>query len=787
MNLLVSQTRFSGSSSLQITTNDALGSLVQPSFSILVVGELLNRDISSEQSNVSITDSSNMLISRNTVTDGAILVIAVPIHLAGGASVVVDSNQATLRTGTKSPLLFIEPIYLTGENESISIIQNNISIELLLSHADPTVCPPPALTLFVTSAALPLGNISSLSIVKNTFEQKAANLSSLANDPCPCLFLSIFLVDHTEIIQNSFNCDAQTQVVFEKLVGKSSMYLWQNHFKLGKIDNITIFDVRNLSLAGNSNLSIWTNSANVSDAIMGTKRITLYNVTGHVEIEDSPFLLSCYNTVYDEGTQEPYSIDARIFPSAVSERATHCDSPTHAPISPILAVVKVAQKVKEVTSIVVTVTAVASVAGGQLGVANAIVRMADCEDPGDIDGGSLDILVHPLQFSFGDRAYQRYSAGAISDTLLVPLIVTAIALGPVRLMLMHPRSIPSHVAMAQMGWPSLLVLPFANLAEGIGMTTMTSLLSGETFGIGMGIIALAVLIAFFASWLWILARVVPRGRQVLRVENAVDEQGKQRLFVLRILRPSHRWVPREAEGPSTLNPVFVEKYNNTVGDKYWYYAELASFVCSVVVGVAESLPSSVCRERAAIAVVIALSQCVLSLVALVPIERVLQSLLALCLVPLYIVVMVKVFSDDQNDNDGEDGLDTAIAVLSTASNMIGIALMSIGLLVGLREVIHILRATPKRKRVKSTNSNESSNVYPFDSATPLVLPMAEVPSFQPLLYAREAENDVEEEREVEEERVPHKMRQRSERVERTVDEVLDYVEEVAIQGRLLTL
>ena len=85
-----------------------------------------------------------------------------------------------------------------------------------------------------------------------------------------------------------------------------------------------------------------------------------------------------------------------------------------------------AAALQQVSGGVVSVVAVAGgvTGAGQLGVANALTRLASCtEDDGD-DDETLPILVHPLQFSFystggGDGLRGAYAASVISNTIII--------------------------------------------------------------------------------------------------------------------------------------------------------------------------------------------------------------------------------------------------------------------------------------------------------------------------------------------------------------------------------
>lgn len=425
----------------------------------------------------------------------------------------------------------------------------------------------------------------------------------------------------------------------------------------------------------------------------------------------SQSLLLSTSLSHQGGTPSPRRIS--LSGNVTFTREINFTSPAPALI-PIPAAVEVARQTREVASVAVIVTAVTSAVGGQLGVANAMMRLADCEDKDK----PLPLLVHPLQFNFGDQQYQKNAAGAISNTIIVPLIITLIAVGPVRMLIMRVRDVSSRKALEQMGWPSLLIVPFSNLAEGIGVTTVASIMSGAPFGVALGAISGTIVLVFIGSWLWILMKIIPRSRLELTQVVQEDKPDKEtkRAAVRKIMRPSRRWIPRENE--INLSPRFVERYGNAIGDKTWFYADLLSFLCSLVVGTIENLPGSLCKERILIAMVPALAQCVLSVLTIVPMERFLQALLVVCLVPMYLLVAIQVF----RGSSGDEVLEEVVSVLSGAGNMIGIGVTALNLIVGIWEMV-----TTHRNRGRHDPKSKEKKVNLADAnASDLDIPMLEI-------------------------------------------------------------
>ena len=198
---------------------------------------------------------------------------------------------------------------------------------------------------------------------------------------------------------------------------------------------------------------------------------------------------------------------------------------------------------------------------------------------------------------------------------------------------------------------------------------------------------------------------------------------------LGFVQPMWRWAPRPTvsdvdgdggesgalgnrSGGRVIDEAEVERYNNTLGDKRWFYAEIASFGCSLLVGAMEGVPAARCRPRAVVALIAATLQCGLSLTTVVPIELALQSLLACCIIPLSIAVTAKVFSDDDgagdSGSDGDDGVSAAIDALSLVGNMVGIGLMAVGVVRGAFEMLtsYRRRAAPMRGIDATANSRQ---------------------------------------------------------------------------------
>ena len=494
--------------------------------------------------------------------------------------------------------------------------------------------------------------------------------------------------------------------------------------------------------------------------------------------------------------------------------------------------VDTSRRITGTVSVVISVASVTSITGGQIGVANAMARMASCgrgegggrkkEGPpkngaknnatGDDGVGWEDddeeeevpILVHPLRFSVWDGQGNEegmYFAAPISNMLLIPSAV-AIASRFImpRLLLCLGLHETEASALTTVGWPSVVAMPIITLAEGTGVSIVRSLsASGAAAPVGVpfGLMGLAALVVFIAAWARALFLVVPRRRVVLvrndewdgdvggdpgqeatvrrrpfaRRESSLTAAPRQLLLLfVRATCPTYMWAPsasEEAEGEGVAgtategreegaashsvemiemplldsprddeeqrtggegNPPparshhpaargrtaevtedLIEQYGNALGDKRWYYAEIASFFCSLLVGAMEGVPDAHCRPRAVIAAIATILQCFFNCLSLIPLELGLELISAAAVAPMAIVVVARVFTDD-GDGDpappgsGEATLEAATALLVAVANIVGLLLLALALFIGAREMLtrrrHLtrVRVSPAAKK-----------------------------------------------------------------------------------------
>ena len=382
---------------------------------------------------------------------------------------------------------------------------------------------------------------------------------------------------------------------------------------------------------------------------------------------------------------------------------------------------------------VASVSAVVSVSGGQLGVANAMMRLASCDedDEAEEDNSDVPVLVHPLRFSFGGwGATGAYAAAAVGNTIIIPSAVALVARFPLRLFLVRVRGNSARQALVSIGFPAVVMTPFLTLAEGTAVSVVRALRSGTPQGIAFGLMGFAATAVFVAAWLRVLILILPRRRLNLAVnpDGAEGEQHREGCGkrLLRLFAPTRTWVPAETEeedesrqqatlltgddggaggqemaavdvvtnSRSLLDPEAeaaeacrrrrrlkflsenCERFEKTLGDKQLFYAEIASFGCSLLVGVCEGVPSTFCVERAAVAVIATTAQAVLECLTLVPAERLLQLVMAAMVIPMSIAVLAMAVIGAEG---APSALEAAIEVLTLLINAVGLVLLAVGI------------------------------------------------------------------------------------------------------------
>eukprot|EP00388_Colpodella_angusta_P046843 GDKK01070780.1.p1 GENE.GDKK01070780.1~~GDKK01070780.1.p1 ORF type:complete len:322 (-),score=2.34 GDKK01070780.1:216-1091(-) len=140
-----------------------------------------------------------------------------------------------------------------------------------------------------------------------------------------------------------------------------------------------------------------------------------------------------------------------------------------------------------------------------------------------------------------------------------------------------------------------------------------------------------------------------------------------------------------------------------IGDSWWLWSAVSAHCLSVMVGIAEGLPvssASLCKLRWSIATISAVAQAAVVMTNTVPLEQALFGISGLLNCVLIILISMASFSDGSRSVNTYDALNA----LSTVSFCLGIALMLVGMIATLLEVLRErkLMASRRRTRAQST-------------------------------------------------------------------------------------
>ena len=170
-------------------------------------------------------------------------------------------------------------------------------------------------------------------------------------------------------------------------------------------------------------------------------------------------------------------------------------------------------------------------------------------------------------------------------------------------------------------------------------------------------------------------------------------------------------VKQRTGGPRVTHDI-IERYSNALGDKRWYYAEILSFGCSLLVGAMEGIPDEHCQPRAVVAAIATILQCGLSCLTVVPLELCLQLLLSVCVVPMALIVVARVFDASTRGGEGSDALEVATAVLITAANLFGIALLVLAVAIGVKETLTSREGSRRAHVLRFEHRSATTGEYP---------------------------------------------------------------------------
>eukprot|EP00744_Colponema_vietnamica_P009860 GILI01013992.1.p1 GENE.GILI01013992.1~~GILI01013992.1.p1 ORF type:complete len:476 (+),score=41.76 GILI01013992.1:567-1994(+) len=342
----------------------------------------------------------------------------------------------------------------------------------------------------------------------------------------------------------------------------------------------------------------------------------------------------------------------------------------------------------------------------QQGVAMALLRMANCDED-VLNGNQLDVLVHPLRFVIGSGP-TAYARGAIVGNLFIIPVAWSIFsyhVLPRLTSAMTGRSLVSSRDNA--GWPSSTLIPFTMLSEGIAMVSVALVADfGSSVDVALGAFGLVALSCSLGVWIYILRARIPLQRLVLlrtvrsgfmkiadtRWEWALT-RGKSceqpltdastsllNLSVEDVVDGNEASVVQAppASGPAVMETsAILLRYNNCYGEFWWLYSSLAGYALSILVGIAEGMPSNtdaLCRSRWVIASVGALLQSAVVLTCTVPFQLALIGMVGFLTFCLVVLITITTFGQSDLGVD-KDALD----VLGIANAVVGIVLMIFGL------------------------------------------------------------------------------------------------------------
>eukprot|EP00744_Colponema_vietnamica_P020199 GILI01028674.1.p1 GENE.GILI01028674.1~~GILI01028674.1.p1 ORF type:complete len:821 (-),score=60.26 GILI01028674.1:159-2282(-) len=372
------------------------------------------------------------------------------------------------------------------------------------------------------------------------------------------------------------------------------------------------------------------------------------------------------------------------------------------------------------------VAGVVSVAGGmtvgptaaQLGVAMAMVRMAKCSTEDDSADDSLSLLVHPLAFGVGngDAAYER--GAVLSNCFIIPVgffLIIRFILAPLVQRLQRKADLLP--VLMSLGWPSVMVIPFATLAEGSGYAIASLLLEPKVRGDNMAIalLGLAVIVAVVIVWfamlvqwmpplylrksditgiMWALTSTKSWAPITLMERFSLRERGTKKKSLKRNDTSGHTSVSDEYDDDNNLFACLsltqIERRDmsrqlnlfHCIGDRRLRYAEWVAFVSNFGVGVLEGVPSSyattsTCRARVALAFFFVILIAGACMTATVPAELATSGIMNLLLAILTVFTLVSVFNESSSlvSND-------LISSVGACANVIGLVILPLGLVEG---------------------------------------------------------------------------------------------------------
>eukprot|EP00744_Colponema_vietnamica_P009830 GILI01013952.1.p1 GENE.GILI01013952.1~~GILI01013952.1.p1 ORF type:complete len:681 (+),score=128.93 GILI01013952.1:72-2045(+) len=311
---------------------------------------------------------------------------------------------------------------------------------------------------------------------------------------------------------------------------------------------------------------------------------------------------------------------------------------------------------------------VSATSSGQASVAMAIIRVARCvddtaastedgddsEDEGDGDsdvslgdlGEPLSPFIHPLGFSVGAGDYKFYIGAILGNCLIIPFLAFLL----LRFLLPHALQrwvLPADTDMPKVlnyiGYPSVLIVPFVTLAEGIAAAATELVRSGKAAEALVGILGGGILLAVVGAWGHVL--LMRLYKLPIRLEKAPFEG-----YVSLAFGPMYDWAPKDLDSDKEDTEDEVEKEENAaneeadeelermgnfIGGKVFLFADGMALLLTVMVGIVEGIGKGVaCHSSVLTLAVFGIIQSLLACTTTCPTEFLVQFLIAICITML---------------------------------------------------------------------------------------------------------------------------------------------------------
>eukprot|EP00744_Colponema_vietnamica_P005663 GILI01008275.1.p1 GENE.GILI01008275.1~~GILI01008275.1.p1 ORF type:complete len:473 (+),score=70.66 GILI01008275.1:132-1421(+) len=286
-----------------------------------------------------------------------------------------------------------------------------------------------------------------------------------------------------------------------------------------------------------------------------------------------------------------------------------------------------------------------------------------------------------IPFPGDDDGLGEERGAIIGNCLLVPIAAAALIYWPISFAVGVLTGADLVAARTMIAWPSVSITPWVVLAEGIAECVVSLLASGSAGNIAFALIGTIAMFGLVGLWSWCLWRL-PLGRLGLSAAPMVS--GIQWWLSAR-KEWTLGWSRRRAvldddlsdeeglSGTSTVEGLMI-LYASFLSEKWLLWADLASLILSLAVGVMEGIePTStqVCLSRAVVAVVFAVVQVGLGLLTLIPVDMAFNIAQATLTIVLSAIIIAAVEGNDLGLSGALDGISFVIGILGIAGSLVG--------------------------------------------------------------------------------------------------------------------